>query len=225
MEACWKSLNMSWEFVAHHAPFIIAGVFTSIKFAFVSLVLGLLLAIVLAVARLCPYKIIRLAIGFYISVFRGTPLLVQLVLIFFALPQLLNISLSPFLACIIAFSLNSAAYSAEIIRAGIQSIDKGQHEAAQTLGLTLFQTYRYVILPQAIRRVLPALGNEAINLLKESALVSVVGELDILRRAQIVASETYLYFEPLLIAGLIYYILVLTLTACVHSLERKFSNA
>lgn len=216
---------MGWERILPRIPFIVEGMGITLKFTAVALVCGLLLATLLAAARLSSSRVLRVLAGAYVSVFRGTPLLVQLVLVFFALPQLLGIRISPFMAGALAFSLNSAAYSSEIIRAGIQSVERGQREAAKVLGLSPLQTYICVILPQAIRNVLPSLVNEAIDLLKESALVSVVGEWDILRRAQIVSSETYLYFEPLLVATLCYYVLVFALTLLARFIERRLSYA
>jgi ABC-type amino acid transport system permease subunit len=157
----------------------------------------------------------------YLSVFRGTPLLLQLSIIYFAVPQIIGCVIPSFVAGIIAFSLNSSAYVSEIIRAGIQSINIGQIEIAKVLGCSKFQITRDIVLPQGIRNVLPSLVNEMIDLLKESALVSIIGESDLLRRANVVSSEHYLYLEPLFVAGVCYYCMVMILSCIAKRIERK----
>ena len=197
----------------------------TLKFTVVSLLCGLPLGIFLGFCKISPYGALRGVAHAYTSVFRGTPLLVQLSLIFFGLPTLTGYNMSPFMAGVLAFSLNSAAYTSEIIRAGLQNIDIGQWEAGSVLGLTRAQTLRHVILPQAFRTTLPALVNEWVNLLKESAIVSLIGEADLFRRAQMIASETYLYFEPYLTIAVCYYVMVLILTTLANRLEKKMNCA
>lgn len=211
--------------VCPHLVFILTGLEVTLKFTFCSLACGLPLGIFLALSKISNQSILNYFGRIYTSIFRGTPLLVQLGLIYFAFPQLTGVTLSAFEAGVLTFSLNSAAYSSEIIRAGIQAIDKGQWEAAQLLGLTHSQTLWGIIFPQAVRNILPALVNEIIDLLKESALVSTIGEADLLRRAQIVAAENYTYFEPLLTAALGYYILVMGISFMAKYLEKKFHYA
>jgi His/Glu/Gln/Arg/opine family amino acid ABC transporter permease subunit len=206
-------------------PFILEGIFVTLKFTCFSLLCGLPLGLLLALGKISKITYIRSIAQVYTSIFRGTPLLVQLGLIYFATPQLTGYTISAFEAGVITFSLNSAAYSSEIIRAGIQSIDKGQWEAATMLGLTYRQTLFGIIIPQAIANILPALVNEMVDLLKESALVSTIGETDLLRRAQIIASEKYLYFEPLIIAAGCYYILVMLISIAAKKLEKKMHHA
>lgn len=157
----------------------------------------------------------------YTSVFRGTPLILQLAIIYFATPQLLGYNIPALQAGVIAFALNSAAYISETIRAGILAVDKGQREGAMALGIPYKRMMWDIIMPQALKNILPALVNESIALLKESALVSTIGAADLLRRANIVAAEKYLYFEPLLLVGLIYYIMVMSLTWAARHLERR----
>ena len=198
---------------------------TTLKFTVFSLICGLPLGVLLALCKLSESRLLKLGGQFYTSVFRGTPLLVQLGLFYFAVPQLTGHSFSAFEAGVLTFSLNSAAYSSEIIRAGIQAIDKGQWEAGQLLGLTYFQILWGIIFPQAIRNILPALVNELIDLLKESTLVSTIGEADLLRRAQIVAAENYTYFEPLLLAAVGYYGLVMGISFIAKQLEKRFYYA
>ncbi len=148
----------------------------------------------------------------------------QLFFVYFALPSLLNIEISAFAAVIIAFSLNSGAYVSENIRAGIESVYKGQFEAAKSLGMPYKMMMQYIILPQAIRNILPSLVNEAINLTKESAIISIIGEADIMRRANIIAAEQYSFKEPLLIAALCYYIIVMSMNLLAKVLENRLKK-
>lgn len=216
---------MHFEAIFPSLPYILKGIGVTLQFTFLSLLCGMPLGIMLAFAKISDSKYLKSMAAFYTSLFRGTPLLVQLGLIYFATPQVTGYVISAFEAGIVTFTLNSAAYTSEIFRAGIQSVDKGQWEASQVLGLSYIQTLKGVILPQAIRAVLPSLVNEFVDLLKESALVSVIGEADLLRRAQIVASEKMLYFEPLLIAAVCYYIMVWLISFLAKILERKLAYA
>lgn len=205
--------------------FIINGVWVTLLYSVVSVGLGLILGSLLSLGKLSTFSVLRGLVNAYISVFRGTPLLVQLSLIYFAIPGLTGFEISVFAAGVAAFSLNSAAYVAEIIRAGIESVDKGQFEAAKALGVPYSSMMKDIILPQAVRFTLPALVNEVVNLLKESAIISVIGGADLMRRSQIVAAETYSYFEPLLTAAACYYVLVLIMSAFAKLLENKLKLA
>lgn len=218
-------MTLNFSVIAPSIPMILEGLEVTLKFTFTSLVCGLPLGFLLALAKVSQKKALRRFAQGYTSIFRGTPLLVQLGLIYYATPQLTGYTISAFEAGVLTFSLNSAAYSSEIIRAGIESIDVGQWEAAQVLGLNRRQMLLGIILPQAIRNVLPAIVNEMVDLLKESALVSTIGEADLLRQAQKVASEKYLYFEPLIIAAVCYYIMVMFISFCAKKLEQKLSYA
>lgn len=213
---------MSVDWVAI-APFIVRGITVTLQFTFFSLLCGAPLAILLAAAKVGGRWWMVWPASMYTTVFRGTPLLVQLGLFYYGLPQITGYPISTFEAGILTFSLNSAAYSSEIIRAGIQSIDEGQWQVGQVLGLSRSQVFISIILPQAIRNILPALMNEMVDLLKESSLMATIGEMDVLRRAQIVAGQTYLYFEPLCIAALCYFILIWVLGTCAKQLERRWS--
>jgi polar amino acid transport system permease protein len=203
--------------------YVAGGILVTLKYTLASacggLVLGLFFALLKIQKNVFGQKIAQI----YTSFFRGTPMLVQLSIIYFGAPSLFAYKISPVAAGVIAFSLNSGAYVSEVIRAGIQAIDKGQFEAAKTLNVPYILMMRDIILPQAIRNVLPALVNEVINLLKETALISTLGEEDIMRRAQLVAAETYSYFEPLLLAALCYYLLILMLSSLAKNLEKRLS--
>jgi ABC-type amino acid transport system permease subunit len=146
-----------------------------------------------------------------------------LLLIYNAVPHLTGYKISGFESGVLAFSLNSAAYASEVIRGGIQSIDIGQWEAGHALGLSNLETFYHVIMPLAIRIILPNLVNEFINLLKESALVSTISEADLLYRTKVVAAEKFLFFEPYIIAAVIYYIMILIISFCAKRLEKSLS--
>ncbi|MED4082874.1 amino acid ABC transporter permease [Halalkalibacterium halodurans] len=217
---------MSFDFsrIQPFMPFMLEGVWVTLQFVSVSLLFGLVLGIVLAIFKISKYRLFRWFADFYTSIFRGTPLILQLLMIYLALPQF-GVDISQFQAAFLAFGLNSAAYVSEIIRAGIQAVDKGQREAAEALGIPYRPMMLRIILPQAMRNILPALFNEFINLTKESAIVSVIGVTDLMRRAQITSAETYRYFEPLLFVGLIYYVLVMGLTVIGRLLERRLKRS
>jgi His/Glu/Gln/Arg/opine family amino acid ABC transporter permease subunit len=217
-------MNLHFDVIWPSLPFILEGAVVTLKFTFMSLLCGLPLGILLALAKISN-PILRGFGEIYTSIFRGTPLLVQLFIFYFATPQLIGYTISTFEAGVLTFSLNSAAYSSEIIRAGIQAIERGQWDAAKVLGLSYRQTLLTIILPQAVRNILPALVNEIVDLLKESALISTLGEADLLRRSQIIASEKYLFFEPLLIAAVGYYIMVMVVSLFAKVIERKLRHA
>ena len=210
-------MGLDFDVIWPSVPYILGGIKFTLGLTVASLICGFIWGGVLAVFKVGEIKPLNWFAAGYTSVFRGTPLLLQLTIIYYALPFQPSI----FQAGIITFSLNSGAYISEIIRAGIQAVDKGQMEAAKSLGVPYVRAMRDIILPQAIRKILPSLVNESIDLLKESALISVIGGVDILRRATIVANEKYIYFEPLLIAGAIYYSMVMILASGAKLLERK----
>ena len=216
---------MNFDQIIERMPFILKGTIVTLEYTILALIIGLLLGPAVALLKLSDNRPLRMFATFYTSIFRGTPLLVQLSIVYFATPQLFGYKITAFEAGILAFSMNSTAYVSEIIRAGIQSIDRGQFEAAESLAIPYKNAMLSIIMPQAIRNILPALVNESINLLKESALVSVIGEMDLLRRANIVSSETFLYFEPLIFIALIYYILVSILSKIAKLLEKRLMRS
>lgn len=209
--------------IVPHIPFLLQGVIVTLQFVSVALIFGLVLGIVLAIFKIGRFGILRFIADAYTSVFRGTPLILQLSIIYFGLPQF-NLDISAYQAGVLAFGLNSAAYVSEIIRAGIQAVDKGQKEAAAALGIPYRPMMLKIILPQAFRNILPALFNEFINLTKESAIVSIIGVMDLMRRAQIVNAQIFSYFEALLFVGLIYYLLVMVLTLIGRMIERRLQR-
>jgi glutamine transport system permease protein len=161
----------------------------------------------------------------YVDFIRGTPLLVQIFLVYFALPALIGHRVDAFFAAISACSINSGAYVAEIFRGGIQSIDKGQMEAGRSLGMTWWQTMRFIILPQAFKRIIPPLGNEFIAMLKDSSLVSVIGFEELTRRGQLIIARTYASFEIWLAVALIYLLMTFAVARLVSRLERRYDTS
>lgn len=213
------------DMVAKYYPYFLKGTVNTLLLSLLATTIGFLLGMILALLRINSsknwfLKLLRTLAGAYIELIRGTPLLVQLLLIFNA-----TTGMSRYAAGVIALSLNSAAYVAEIIRAGIQSVDKGQMEAARSLGLSSFITYKEIILPQAVKNILPALGNEFIVLIKETAIVSMVGIVDLMYGVSIVQSKTYKPVPPLIMALLIYLALTLTLSKGVKGAERRLNRS
>ncbi|RKN85910.1 ABC transporter substrate-binding protein/permease [Paenibacillus ginsengarvi] len=208
-----------------YVPFILKGVYVTLLFTFVSALLGLIWGVVLSLFKISGVKLLQWFATAYTSVFRGTPLLVQLTIIYYATPQLLHYDIPALLAAGLAFGLNSAAYLSETIRGGIMAVDKGQREAAISLGIPYRKMMVRIIFPQALRHILPALVNEFVALLKESSLVSVIGVTELMRRADVVRASTFRAFEALLLVAAIYYVLVLILTSLARMLERRLRRS
>lgn len=204
--------------------YVAKGMGVTLQFSVLSVIIGLIIGSVAGMMSLCNIKILYFLARAYVSIIRGTPLLLQLVIIYHGLPFLLHFKISVFAAGIIAFSLNSGAYITEIIRSGIMSVDKGQFEAAKSLSISYKDTMISIILPQAFRNVLPALVNEVVNLIKESAIISTIGGADLIRRATIVATQQYNYFAPMMVAAACYYFLVVVLSYFAKKLERKLNE-
>ena len=204
--------------------YIPGGILVTLQYALTSVFFGLIIGSAIAFSKLSSSKMLNYFAFIYLSIFRGTPLLLQLFMIYFALPKIIGIDISAFVAGIVAFSLNSGAYVSENIRAGIESVDKGQFEAAKSLGFSRSQMMKLIIMPQAIRNILPSLVNEAINMVKESSIISVLGEADIMRRANVISAEHYSYAEPLMVAAACYYILIMILSFLAKKLEGRLKN-
>ena len=200
---------------------MLEGINTTLSVFFITLIISIPLGILVAFLRISKNKLISKIANIYILIMRGTPLLLQLVFVFFGLP-LLGIIFDRFEAVIVAFSLNYAAYFAEIFRGGIQSIDEGQYEGAFVLGFSKFEMYRKIIFPQVIKRVLPAMSNEIITLIKDTSIVYAIGLNDILRIAQI-AQNQRASIIPLMEAGAIYLVLIAILTQILRKIESKYA--
>ena len=218
--------------VVRYSNFFLEGVRNTLIIAFFTVLLGTILGTVMAMARMSRIKPLKWIATAYIEFFRGTPLMVQLMFIFYGLPMIgvnfPDVSFIPdfnrFAAGIVAMSLNSCAYVAEIIRSGIQAVDKGQMEAARSLGFRHKQAMALVILPQAVRNILPALGNEFVTIIKESSIVSVIGIADLMYRAKGVIAKTYNSLECLAVAAIIYFILTFVGGRLISLMERKMSH-
>lgn len=201
--------------------FIGSGMLLSLELMFGGIIIGMVFGVIISVLR--AKKIALIVINRFISIIRGTPLILQLSFFFFAFPGITGIKLSIATAGIITFGLNSSAYIAEILRSGIESLPKGQFEAAKTLQIKTIPMWRDIILPQVFRNVLPSLTSELITLLKETALISTIGGMDLMRRAQSVASEQFTYFLPLSVAAIYYYSLVLLIEYIGKKIEGKYA--
>ncbi|WP_417084213.1 amino acid ABC transporter permease [Megasphaera sp.] len=217
---------MSFDFslIWNSLPLLLAGAGVTIEITAIAVGLGFVFGLITSVCRLSGVKILNILAVCYVNIIRGTPLLVQNFLIYFALPMIIGERINPFVAAVAACSVNSGAYVAEIFRAGIQSVDKGQMEAGRSLGLSWMQTMRYIILPQAFKHVIPPLGNEFISMTKETSLVSVIGFEELTRRGQLIIAKTYGSFEIWLTVAFIYLVMTFTIAQLVSYLERRFAT-
>ncbi|NYE03291.1 polar amino acid transport system permease protein [Bacillus niacini] len=210
------------DIIVSALPILLKGLQVTLYIFLIAILLGFLIGLVIALLRLAPLKILNWIAKIYVDAIRGTPFIVQLFFIYFGINSLQFISLNSTTAGIITVAINAGAYFAEIIRAGIQSIDKGQTEAARSIGFTGAQTMRYIILPQAFRRMLPTITNQSIISLKDTSLLSVIGIADLTQQGQIQASATFEAFKIWLAVGVIYFIVIYLLTLLANFVERRF---
>lgn len=217
-------MDLNFELMADSFPLLLAGAAITVEITAISVGLGLFIGCMIGIARLCNVKPLRYLANIYVDFIRGTPLLVQIFLVYFALPGIIGERVDPFFAAIAACSINSGAYIAEIFRAGIQSIDKGQMEAGRSLGMSWVQTMRYIIMPQAFKRIIPPLGNEFIAMLKDSSLVSVIGFEELTRRGQLIIARTYASFEIWMAVAIIYLVMTFAVARLVGMLERRYDK-
>ena len=217
-------MNFNFDLVVTSFPLLLLGAGVTIKITAMSVALGVLIGLFVGIARICRVKPLRFLAAVYVDFFRGTPLLVQIFLFYFAVPVITGQRIDPYVAAVGSCGINSGAYVAEIVRAGIQSIDDGQMEAGRSLGMTWVQTMRYIIVPQAIKRVIPPLGNEFIALLKDSSLVSVIGFEELTRRGQLIIAKTYGSLEIWFSVAIIYLAMTLTISRFVAYLERRYKT-
>lgn len=212
------------ELFIKYKDYYITGIKITLALSFLSLLMGTTLGSILSFMRLSKIKILNYFARIYIEIVRGTPMMVQIAIVYFGSFVLLGVDINAFIAALIAVSLNSAAYVAEIIRSGIQSIDKGQTEASRSLGLSNAQTMRHIILPQAIKNILPSFGNEFVTLIKETSVASTIGVADLMRGSQIVQSTSYQPFTPLIIVAIIYFIFTFSLSQLIGVFERRLAH-
>jgi arginine/lysine/histidine/glutamine transport system substrate-binding/permease protein len=214
----------SLVFIVKSLPSLLLGAGVTLQITALSVLLGMVGGSLIGIARLSPILPLRWATRAYVDFFRGTPLLVQIFMIYFGFPALaqgfgITLRFDRLVAAVIALSLNSSAYLAEIVRAGIQSIEPGQAEAATSLGMNPVSTMRYIIFPQALRRMIPPLSNEFITLLKDTSLVAVIGFEELFRRGQLIVAETYRAFEIYTAVALVYLALTLVSSQVFSRLE------
>lgn len=214
-----------WDILISRFPVFMQGAGITLQLAVVTVLFGSLLGLLVALMRRSHIKPLQWLMNIYIAFIRGTPLLVQtLLLVYGVLPNaagMLGIKMSKLVMCNIALIINSGAYMAEIIRSGIQSIDVGQGEAAATLGLSSGQTLRFVVLPQAVKVALPAMGNEFVAIIKESSIMYAVGVYELTYEANKMASTNYFYIETMLIAAMLYFLLTYAATTLLGVWERR----
>lgn len=212
---------MDFSFLPRYYPMYITGTLNTLALAFFTLLLGVVFGVLLALMRLSKISFLKGIASSYIEFIRGTPLLVQLYIVYYGLPQITGMRFPSFFAGIIALTVNSSAYIAEIIRAGILSVDSGQMEAVRSLGMGHTLSMRYIIIPQAFKNILPALGNEFIVVIKESAIVSIIGIYDIMYSGNIIRGNTFQPFEPLIVVAIIYFLITFTLSNLMGIIERR----
>lgn len=208
------------------------GVGTTLEITSVAVIIGVVLGLLVALCKISKFKILKAIASIYIDVLRGTPLMVQVLLVYYGLPYFIQQTIgiagfkwsSAIAVGMVVCGINSSAYVAEIIRAGLQAIDKGQTEAARSLGMSYWQTMRFVVVPQAFRVIIPALGNEFITLIKETAILSVITITDITRSSMLWASSTFIYFPAYIGTAIVYMILTIPLSKVMNLLERKLAN-
>jgi polar amino acid transport system permease protein len=214
--------SIGWEDFIKIIANLLEGTITTLEVFALTLIISLPLGLLVALGRMSSRKLISEPVKLYILVMRGTPLMLQIMFIYFAPFNLFQIKIDRFLAAIVAFSINYAAYFAEIFRGGIASIEKEQYEAAAVLGFTRVQTFFKIILPQVIKRILPSTSNEVITLVKDTVLVQVIGISELFRAAQN-AANNHFSTTPLLTAGIFYLIMNWVLTRIFHTLENKLN--
>ena len=218
------SYTFDWRAVWRGLPYLLEGAGLTIFISGVAMALALALGMGMAALSQAAGRLPRRLVGAYVEVFRNTPLLIQIFLVYFGLPQL-GLKLSPFLSGLSALVLYAAAYNTEVFRAGLEAVPRGQHEAALSTGLTPFQTLRHVIVPQALRIALPALGNNLVSLVKNSSLVSTIGMVELMFVANDISFNNFRSFEIYGAAAVLYVVLVLGLTRGLHLAERRLRFA
>ncbi len=216
-------MSFNFQLIVDSLPLLLSGALITIEITALAVGIGFFIGLCVGVARLSQVKLLKYMAIIYADTIRGTPLLIQIFLIYFALPMIIGRQIDPFAAAVVACSINSGAYVSEIFRAGIQAIDKGQMEAARSLGLSWWQAMRFVVLPQAFSKILPPLGNEFIAMLKDTSLVSVIGFEELTRRGQLIIAKTYGSFEIWSTVALIYLVMTVSISQLVAFLEKRNS--
>ncbi|WP_035063035.1 amino acid ABC transporter permease [Anoxybacillus ayderensis] len=215
-------MDFRFNMIVEYAPFFLKGVLWTIGLSLIGILFGTILGLAIGLGKMVQNRLVRLPFDWYVHFFRGTPLFVQILLIHFGVMPMFTAQPNPIVSGAISLSLNAAAYIAEIFRAGIQSIDRGQMEAARSLGMTHVQAMRYIILPQAIKRMIPPLGNEFVVLIKDSSLAAIIAAPELMYWGRAMQGQYYRVWEPYLTVALIYLVLTLSLSKLLHRLERRY---
>jgi His/Glu/Gln/Arg/opine family amino acid ABC transporter permease subunit len=216
---------MDFSVVVPYESLFWSGLLVTLEVTGAALVLAFALGAVIAVLKVLPCRPLRAVLDFYTSIFRGVPLIVLLFIAYFATPQLTGYKISMFTASVLTLGLNGSATVSETLRGGIEGVDRGQYDAARALGLSYTTMMARIIIPQALRSVVPALMNEVITVLKSSSLVATIGLMDMMRAAQSVQALTYRAFEPFLVVAVVYYLIVMALVAVGKRLERQLRES
>lgn len=215
------SFDFNWAATINSIPHLLPGIPYTLLISFGGLAIGFFIGIFFGLLRISPFRWLRWPAIVYVEVFRGTPILVQVLFIFYGLPQLLGSPINALVAGIAAIAVNSGAYISEIVRGGVQSIERGQREASLSLGLSRTQAFRYVIWPQAFRRMIPPLGNQSIISIKDTSLFSVIGVGELVRQGQVYIASTFTAMEVYLMVALMYLAITWTLSIVLRQLESK----
>lgn len=214
-------MDFRFDIILEYGPLLLRGTLLTIGVSLLSILLGSILGLAVGFGKMSRSPLFHWPMQAYINFFRGTPLYVQILIVHFGVVPMIWGHTNPWIAAVMALSLNSAAYTAEIYRAGIQSIDKGQTEAAYSLGMSHWETMRFVILPQAIKRMIPAFGNEFIVLVKDSSLIAIIAAQEIMYWSNAMRGQYLRVWEPYLTAAFIYFILTYSLNKLLVTIERK----
>lgn len=213
--------EFQWNVVTENWPYLIEGIWQTLMVTAISLSIAIVLGLGIGLMRISKHQIVTGVARVYVEVFRNTPALVQLIWVYYCLPVLTGINLSPTTSCIVALAVNGAAYVAEIFRAGIQAVPSGQAEAARSVGMSYSMSMRKIILPQAVRHMIPPFVNEAVSLLKYSSLVSVLGVADLTYQAQTLSTTTFRPIEIFTFIGVVYFVLCFAISSAAQVLERR----
>lgn len=215
---------MDFSFLSRYYIYFIDGIKLTLIISLVSVFLGTIFGVILYAMKKSKISIFKIVANVYIEIIRGTPLYLQIMIVYYGTAQVLNLDVSALISGIIAISLNSAAYVSELIRAGIEAIDKGQLEAARSLGMNYRQAMVLVIIPQAIKNILPAIGNEFIAVIKESSMASTIGVAELMYAANKVTGAIFRSFEPLIVSACCYFILTYTLGRVIKYIEGRMNT-
>ena len=213
------------KLLAKYYPVYLSGLWGTLWISAVTVLSGALLGMLVALMRMSRSKLLNGIAGAYVEILRGTPILLQLYFFWIGLPKLVPFELSDTQCIVAALAVNASAFISEIIRAGIAAVDKGQWEAARSIGLSESHMMTHVILPQAVRNILPAMCNEFVTIIKETSILGMVGIVELMFRAQSIAKQTYIFLEPYVIAAIMYFIIVFPLSKIIAAVERRMSKS